>query len=101
MQRKYGLKLWIVCILAVLSIVGIRLVYSAQVGIPPIRHVLLISVDGLHALDLANFVHAYPKSALAQLSGTGVTYTQAATAKPSNSFPGLMTMLTGGSPIST
>ena len=39
-----------------------------------IRHVLLISVDGLHALDVANFVQSHPNSALAELSGHGVTY---------------------------
>ena len=33
-----------------------------------IRHVLLISVDGLHALDVANFVQSHPNSALAELS---------------------------------
>jgi len=52
-------------------------------------------------LDLANFIQGEPTSALAQLSGMGVTYTQASTSKPSNSFPGLIGMLTGGSPIST
>src|SRR2546430_17351159 len=42
-----------------------------------IRHVLLISVDGLHALDVANFVQSHPNSALAELSGHGVTYSNA------------------------
>jgi hypothetical protein len=66
-----------------------------------VEHVLLISVDGLHALDLANFIKADPHSNLAQLSSRGVTYTQASTSKPSDSFPGLMSIVTGGSPIST
>jgi len=66
-----------------------------------VRHVLLISIDGFHALDLANFVRSHPDSALAQLSATGITYTQAFTARPSDSFPGLMAMVTGGSPRST
>jgi hypothetical protein len=66
-----------------------------------VKHVLLISVDGLHALDLANFVKSNPQSNLARLSAQGVTYTQASTSKPSDSFPGLMSMVTGGSPIST
>jgi hypothetical protein len=44
-----------------------------------IRHVLLISVDGLHALDLANFVATHPDSNLAALSRHGVTYTNNAT----------------------
>ena len=65
------------------------------------RRVLLISIDGLHALDLANFVQSHPKSTLAQLSSTGITYTQAHTSKPSNSFPGLLALVTGGSPSST
>jgi len=32
-----------------------------------IKHVLLISVDGLHALDVANYVALHSKSALAEL----------------------------------
>jgi hypothetical protein len=65
------------------------------------RRVLLISIDGLHAVDLANFIQSHPKSTLAQLSSTGVTYTQAFTSRPSNSFPGLLALVTGGSPSST
>lgn len=66
-----------------------------------IQRVLLVSIDGLHALDLAIFVKSNPDSALARLSAKGVTYTQAFTSKPSDSFPGLLSMVTGGSPIST
>jgi hypothetical protein len=65
------------------------------------RHVLLLSVDGLHASDLADYVRTHPASALAQLSGQGVTYSQASTSKPSDSFPGLIAMVTGGSPAAT
>src|SRR5215472_12302323 len=42
-----------------------------------IRRVLLISVDGLHALDLTNYVAAHPQSTLAQLSSHAKTYTNA------------------------
>jgi hypothetical protein len=66
-----------------------------------VRRVLLLSIDGFHAVDLANFIRSHPNSALAQLSSSGMTYTEASTSKPSNSFPGLLTLLTGGSPIST
>src|SRR5260221_2554442 len=66
-----------------------------------VRRVLLISIDGLHALDLATFVRSHPNSTLAQLTSSGVTYTEASTSKPSNSFPGLLSLVTGGSPIST
>jgi hypothetical protein len=65
------------------------------------RHVLLLSIDGLHALDLARYVRLNPNSALAQLTNTGLTYTNASTSKPSDSFPGLLSMVTGGSPRST
>jgi Type I phosphodiesterase / nucleotide pyrophosphatase len=66
-----------------------------------IRHVLLISVDGLHALDLSNFVAAHPESSLAELSRHGVTYTNNSTSSPSDSFPGLASLVTGGSPVTT
>lgn len=65
------------------------------------QRVLLISIDGLHSIDLANFIQSHPNSALAQLSSSAVTYTQASTSKPSNSFPGLLALVTGGSPSST
>jgi|SRR5450432_1013847 len=65
-----------------------------------VDHVLLISVDGLHALDVARFVETHPRSALAELSRRGVTYTNARTPANSDSFPGLLALVTGGSPIS-
>ena len=64
-------------------------------------HVLLLSVDGLHAVDLARFVAANPNSALAGLAGRGLTYGDASSARPSDSFPGLLAMVTGGGPAST
>src|ERR1043166_6916832 len=66
-----------------------------------IEHVLLLSIDGLHAQDVARYVRLNPNSALAQLTNTGLTYTNASTSKPSDSFPGLLSMVTGGSPRST
>jgi hypothetical protein len=71
-----------------------------------IDHVLLISVDGMHAVDLANCASGISGvnsgkpycPNLAGLTGTGVTYVQASTSKPSDSFPGLMALMTGASP---
>src|SRR5215510_2592680 len=65
------------------------------------KHVLLISVDGLHALDLSNYVTSHPNSTLAALSKHGKTYTNATSAIPSDSFPGLAALVTGGSPTTT
>src|ERR1700680_3980403 len=65
-----------------------------------IDHVLLISVDGLHALDVARYVEGHPNSAMAELSSHGITYSNARTPANSDSFPGLLALVTGGSPIS-
>ena len=72
-------------------------------GIRPgaIEHVLMISVDGLHALDLRNFAVGHPDSALARLARTGIEYAQASTVGPADSFPGLLALTTGGTPAAT
>jgi type I phosphodiesterase/nucleotide pyrophosphatase len=66
-----------------------------------IKHVLLISVDGLHALDLSNYIAANPNSNLAELSGEGIIFSNNSTSSPSDSFPGLASLVTGGSPTTT
>src|SRR5262249_42938724 len=66
-----------------------------------ISHVLLISIDGLHQQDLVNYIQLRPSSVLAGLTHMGVQYTNASASKPSNSFPGLLSMVTGGSPRTT
>ncbi|HKV54008.1 MAG TPA: alkaline phosphatase family protein [Candidatus Binataceae bacterium] len=63
-----------------------------------IRHVLLISVDGLHALDYLNCVTGGYCPNLAALGKTGLNYLDTSTSKPSDSFPGLMALVSGGSP---
>jgi hypothetical protein len=65
-----------------------------------IRHVLLVSVDGLHALDVARFVESHPGSAMAELAAHAVVYTNASTPAHTDSFPGLLALVTGGSPVS-
>ncbi len=66
----------------------------------PAARVLLLSVDGLHAVDLANWIAAHPHSILAELSARGVTYTNAHTPMP-DAAAGLLAATTGGTPIST
>lgn len=63
-----------------------------------IRRVLLISIDGMHALDYQNCVNGGYCPNLAALGRTGVNYTRTAASKPSDSFPGLMALVTGGTP---
>jgi hypothetical protein len=66
-----------------------------------IKHVLLISVDGLHQSDLAWYVNQHPGSELAKLAGGGAEYLRARTPIPSDSFPGMTALLTGGDPATT
>jgi len=75
----------------------------------PIKRVLLISVDGMHAVDLKNCTSGISTvnngapfcPALAALGKNGVNYVAASTSKPSDSFPGLISIVTGGSPALT
>src|SRR5438067_163189 len=62
-----------------------------------IRRVLVISIDGMHALDMALWVESHPGSALAKLSAQGINYTNASTTKPSDSIPATVGIFTGGS----
>jgi len=62
------------------------------------RHVLLISIDGMHAVDFRNCMASGTCPNLTALASRGVSYTSASTSKPSDSFPGLMAIVTGGSP---
>jgi hypothetical protein len=74
-----------------------------------VNHVLLISIDGMHALDFANCARGIAGinggapycPNLAELSEHGAIYTQTSTSRPSDSFPGLTALVTGGSPRST
>jgi predicted AlkP superfamily pyrophosphatase or phosphodiesterase len=68
---------------------------------PAYHHVLLISIDGMHAVDLSNYIASHPSSALATLAGHGVRYDNAESTRPSDSFPGLLALVTGGTPRST
>ena len=74
---------------------------GAGASAAPYERVLLISVDGMHALDFANQIKAHPDGALAGLARSGVSYPNALTTAPSDSFPGMLAQVTGGTPKST
>ncbi len=71
-----------------------------------IKHVLLVSIDGMHAIDFKNCIQGVAGANngdpycpnLAALATTGVNYVAANTSKPSDSFPGLMNIVTGATP---
>jgi Type I phosphodiesterase / nucleotide pyrophosphatase len=73
-----------------------------------IQHVLLISIDGMHAVDLINCANGIAGANneepycpnLAALKTHGINYLYTSTSRPSDSFPGLMALVSGGSPRS-
>jgi predicted AlkP superfamily pyrophosphatase or phosphodiesterase len=65
------------------------------------KHVLLISIDGMHQSDLDWYIANHPGSTLARLTHGGSEYTNAATSNPSDSDPGGTALMTGGNPRST
>jgi len=78
-------------------------------GSGKIKHVLLLSIDGMHAVDFYNCTHGVAGANggdpycpnLASLGQTGINYVAAVSSRPSDSFPGLAALVTGGSPKST
>ncbi len=63
-----------------------------------IRHVMLISFDGMHEQDVARCIASNTCPNIALLAKDGTTYTNAHTPGLSDSFPGLAALVTGGSP---
>jgi len=83
--------------------------HAATLGSGEFRHVLLLSIDGMHAVDLYNCMHGIEGinngtpycPNLASLSRHAINYVNASSSKPSDSFPGLAALVSGGSPRST
>jgi Type I phosphodiesterase / nucleotide pyrophosphatase len=67
----------------------------------PVKHVLLISVDGMHQSDLVWYVAHHPNSELARLARGGREFSNAHTSDPSDSDPGGTALMTGGDPRAT
>src|SRR5258707_13170978 len=74
---------------AVLALAGLAggVALQPAAAAPRFAHVLLISIDGMHAIDLARFTAAHPESALAGLTQHGVAYRHAHAAVPHDPFP--------------
>ena len=70
---------------------------TSKVGTKNVKHVLLLSIDGMHAVDLYNCTHGINGANggdpycpnLAALTHTGINYVATVSSKPSDSFPGL------------
>src|SRR5258708_1442533 len=83
------------------AVVAAALLTAVPAGAASYQHVLLISIDGLHQADLARFIANDRRSTLAKLAKTGKIYDNAETTKPSDSFPGMLALVTGGTPAPT
>ncbi|HUE03234.1 MAG TPA: alkaline phosphatase family protein [Bryobacteraceae bacterium] len=79
------------------------------VGSGSIQHVLLLSIDGMHAADFYNCANGITGfnggnmycPNLAALSQTGFNYVATQSSMRSDSFPGLAALVSGGSPKTT
>jgi hypothetical protein len=76
-----------------------------------IKHVLLLSIDGMHAVDFLNCSNGIGGPSgpaggapycptMGALGKNGITFQNASTSKPSDSFPGLTAIVSGGGPKS-
>src|SRR6202167_375996 len=82
---------------------------TSKVGTKHVKHVLLLSIDGMHAVDFYNCAHGIAGANggdpycpnLAALGQTGINYVATSSSKPSDSFSGLAALVTGGSPKCT
>jgi acid phosphatase len=67
----------------------------------PDQHVLILSVDGLHQADVTDPSLSDYMPNILDLQQAGVSFSSASTSKPSDSFPGTLSYLTGASPKTT
>lgn len=91
-------------LLAAAAIAGCAASTSSHAERPAVsyEHVLLISIDGMHAVDLQRYIAdpAHQNSTLTHLSHRGLIYPNAFTTAPSDSYPGMIAQATGGTPKS-
>jgi predicted AlkP superfamily pyrophosphatase or phosphodiesterase len=67
----------------------------------PYKHVALFSIDGFHGSDVEKYIAKRPQSTIAKLVASGYEYTNTFTSAPSDSFPGLISIVAGASPRTT
>ena len=107
MTKRFALLLLLIPCLIAAAVAGDRDAHDNSRN--HIKHVLLISVDGMHAVDFLNCANGISTvnngepfcPAIAALAKNAINYTAASTSKPSDSFPGLTAIITGGSPALT
>ncbi len=94
------------CATFFLTAVTIPAAVAQKPAANPISHVLLVSIDGMHAVDYLNCSQGISTinngkpycPNLAGLGATAVNYLDTSTSRPSDSFPGLTSIVSGGTP---
>jgi Type I phosphodiesterase / nucleotide pyrophosphatase len=79
------------------------------VGSGKIKHVLLLSIDGMHMVDFYNCAHGIAGvnggnpycPNMAAVGQTAINYVNTESSKPSDSFPGMAALAAGGTPKTT
>jgi arylsulfatase A-like enzyme len=74
---------------------------AGQGATGPFKHVLVISVDGLHNSDLNAASLQSSLTNIKRLQKQGITYANSFSAAPSDSFPGELNYITGADPGTT
>jgi hypothetical protein len=107
-MRRIALDKWVTRGAAGAFVLATSVAPGAAAPAGPFQHVLLISIDGMHVLDFINCTGGISGvnggspycPNMAKLTQTGVVYLDTSASKPSDSFPGLMAIVAGGSPRS-
>jgi hypothetical protein len=81
---------------------------TTTVGSGKIKHVMLLSIDGMYAADFYNCAHGIAGANggnpycpnMAALSQTAINYVAVWSSRPSDSFPGMAALASGGTPKS-
>jgi hypothetical protein len=109
MRGSRLLKTAIAALAILASFTHVSAAGTMTLGAGRAKHVLLLSIDGMHAVDFYNCSHGIAGANggspycpnLSDLSHRAINYVAAVSSKPSDSFPGLAALITGGSPKST
>jgi len=99
-RSKLALALTMVCgAFASMAIPNRTAIAAGAPG--PYQHVLILSVDGLRSADLLDPALQPYLTNINSLRSVGVTYPNAFTTSPADSFPGTLSYLTGAGPATT
>ncbi|MDF5712305.1 MAG: alkaline phosphatase family protein [Rhizonema sp. NSF051] len=100
-RSKWAIALTLLCSASAILAIASQSTSAANRVRSRYQHVLILSIDGLHGADIADAALQSNLPNIISLEKTGVTYTNAFTSEPSDSFPGTLSYLTGASPKTT